>query len=510
MIQANGFTPWFGVVENVNDPLKCGRYQVRVFGYNPESKGLLPTANLRWFSAGVSNSAGSSSVGHSPTGYMVGSFVFGYFIDPDLQEGIIVMSLTGMPGGLNDVCEAATGEGGAYVASLKGNVVKNVPDARGETWSEPESAYAAQYPNNQVFQSQSGHVVEYDDTPGAERITVYHRSGTFKEIHPDGKQVTKTVGESFDIHLGGHNIFVNGSLNLVASGDYRISVGGEYYVKAKNVVFDTEVVDIYGVSNANDHISGGVSGGFHIHPETNHETTLSPVGYTPEFAPTPKNAFSFEYEETPYTPEIVEYALNSGFITPEEAETVMTEEPVVEDKAEEPAPVEVKPVISECGLAIVNGKVDYTAQLSPNFNLRSLSLGAVVSQYAIKAQGGLTEQDIICNLKNLAENVLEPIKAKYPNMMVTSAFRAGSGTSQHLKGEAVDIQFRGASKAFYFEVAKWIKDNLPYDQFLLEYKSTGTRMPWIHVSLTRKRSQRGQVMTFFNHKKYANGLVQVA
>ncbi|MNP35110.1 Peptidase M15 [compost metagenome] len=167
-------------------------------------------------------------------------------------------------------------------------------------------------------------------------------------------------------------------------------------------------------------------------------------------------------------------------------------------------------MIGECGLAIVNGKVDYTVMLSPNFSLRSVSLGAVVSQYPIKAQGGISAEDIVCNLKNLAENVLEPLKAKYPQMIVTSGFRTGSGTSQHLKGEAVDIQIKNASKSFYMEVAKWIKDNLPYDQFLFEQKSFGTRMPWLHISLTRGRQQRGQVLTFFNNKKYANGLVLVS
>lgn len=509
MIDTNNFTPWFGVVENVNDPLKNGRYQVRVFGYNSTSKGMLPTENLKWFHSAVSNSGGSQSVGQSPTGYILNSFVFGYYIDPELQEGIILGAIAAMPGGVNDVSEVATGEGGQYLETVRKNAVTGIPDARGETWSEPPTAYAVVYPNNLVYQSQSGHIIEYDDTPGAERVMIFHRSGSFEEFHPDGKRVSKSIGNSFDIHLGGHNIFVSGSLNLVATGDYRVSVGGEYYVKAKNIVMDTAVMDVYGISNANDHISGNVSGGTHIHPETQKETTLPPIGYTPEFSPSPKNAFSFEYEDVPFTPPVVEYAVSQGFITPDEAAD-LNKDPIVESIEDTPAPVEVKPVISDCGLAVVDGKVDYTAQLSPSFNLRSLSLGAVVSQYPIKAQGGLTEEQIICNLKNIAENVLEPLKAKYSNMMVTSGFRTGSGTSQHLKGQAVDIQFRNASKSFYMEAAKWIKDNLPYDQFLFEQKSYGTRMPWLHISLTRDRKQRSQVLTFFNNKKYANGLVLVS
>lgn len=509
MIDTNNFTPWFGSVESVDDPMKNGRYQVRVFGYNTANRGMLPTANLRWFSSIVSNSAGSQSVGQSPTGYKVNSFVFGYYIDPEMQEGVILGAIASMPGGVNDVCEAATGEGGTYLDELRKNAVKGVPDARGDTWDEPTTAYAVVYPYNQVYQSESGHIIEYDDTPGAERVMIFHRSGSFEEFHPDGKRVSKAVGDSFDIHLGGHNIYVKGNLNLVASGDYRVSIGGEMYVKASKVIFDTEEVDIYGVSKANDHLSGGVSGGFHVHPETNESETLPPTGYSLAFTPTAKNNFSFEYEEIEYTPAIINMALSNGFITPEEAEG-LKEPPIVESIADEPPPAVVKAVVSECGLAIVDGKVDYSTMLSPNFSLRQLSLGAVVSQYAIKAQNGLSAEDIVCNLKNIAENVLEPLKAKYPNMIVTSGFRTGSGKSQHLKGEAVDIQFTNASKGFYFEVAKWAKDNLPYDQFLLEYKSTGTRMPWLHFSLTRGRTQRGQIMTFYNHSKHANGLVQIA
>lgn len=509
MINADQMTPFFGVVENIYDPMKAGRYQVRVYGYNSDNKGILPTENLKWFVLGVNNSAAMSGVGDSPTGLLEGSFVLGHYIDADKQEGIITASFNGLNG---DVSPIATGEGGAYVEALRKNVVTGIPDARGETWSEPASRYATQYPHNRVYQSKSGHVVEYDDTPGAERITVFHKSGTFEEIHPDGKKVEKHVAESFSIHLGGHNIFVNGNLNLVASGDYRVSVGGEYYVKAKNVVIDTAVMDVYGISNANDHVSSNVSGAYHIHGGVmpGPSTTAPPIGASTAFSPSPANMFAMTLEDTGFTPDVIEFALREGFLSPQDVEIIQTSEPVVDSIDETPA-TEVKPVITECGLAVGDdGKVDYNVSLSPNVTLRSVTIGAVVSQYTVVSQAGLTKQDIICNLKNVAENVIEPIKAKYPNMMVTSAFRHGSGRSQHERGEAIDIQFKGVTKAFYYEAAQWIKANVPHDQLLLEFKNFGTGMPWIHVSLTRNKKQRYQVMTFFNHKKHADGLVKLA
>ena len=73
-----------------------------------------------------------------------------------------------------------------------------------------------------------------------------------------------------------------------------------------------------------------------------------------------------------------------------------------------------------------------------------------------------------------------------------------------MKGQAADLQFNGASKSQYFEIAQWIRDTLPFDQLLLEYKTTGTRNPWIHVSYTRDGC-RQTFGTFMNHKYAQNG-----
>ena len=46
---------------------------------------------------------------------------------------------------------------------------------------EPEPYYAAIYPYNNVYESESGHALEFDDTKDAERVHVYHRSGSYIE-----------------------------------------------------------------------------------------------------------------------------------------------------------------------------------------------------------------------------------------------------------------------------------------------------------------------------------------
>ena len=58
------------------------------------------------------------------------------------------------------------------------------------TWSEidPATINKAKYPYNHVHQSESGHLIEVDDTPGFERLHRYHRTGTFEEIGSLGQR----------------------------------------------------------------------------------------------------------------------------------------------------------------------------------------------------------------------------------------------------------------------------------------------------------------------------------
>jgi hypothetical protein len=120
----------------------------------------------------------------------------------------------------------------------------------------------------------------------------------------------------------------------------------------------------------------------------------------------------------------------------------------------------------------------------------------------IAPQNGMTVQDVCDNLKALITNVWVPLKEQFPDAFITCSFRkggVGSPTSQHPRGMAMDIQYSKASKADYYTRALWIRDNISYDQFLLEYKTTGTKNPWHHLSFNRA-GNRAQVCTFMNDK----------
>ena len=84
------------------------------------------------------------------------------------------------------------------------------------------------YPYNHVFESESGHITEVDDSPGAERMFRQHMAGTFEEIHPDGSVVTKIVGDNYEIVIGTENIVIKGSQNITVEGSVRELIKGDY------------------------------------------------------------------------------------------------------------------------------------------------------------------------------------------------------------------------------------------------------------------------------------------
>ena len=134
------------------------------------------------------------------------------------------------------------------------------PDLTGEYtgfWNQPTSRYAAVYPYNHVYESESGHMKEFDDTPGAERIHEYHRAGTFYEIDPEGTKVDYVKGDNYNIrvhddylYVKGHVVWTGDNDMLIASNEkmglsskwrLSISAGGDVEIYSKrNLNFRAE------------------------------------------------------------------------------------------------------------------------------------------------------------------------------------------------------------------------------------------------------------------------------
>ena len=98
---------------------------------------------------------------------------------------------------------------------------------------------ASEYTKNQVREFVSGHVTEFDDTPGRNRILIKHSSGTGIDMLPDGSIIINSTRNTIRISAGDEKVIIegdgdiqyNGNLNLSVKGDYTLKVGGDYNVE---------------------------------------------------------------------------------------------------------------------------------------------------------------------------------------------------------------------------------------------------------------------------------------
>ena len=101
------------------------------------------------------------------------------------------------------------------------------------------------------------------------------------------------------------------------------------------------------------------------------------------------------------------------------------------------------------------------------------------------------------NIKTLCEKVLEPIRAKFGPINISSGYRSsdlnhfigGSLNSDHCKGRAADIDMDGhGGEVTNKMIFDYIKDNLEMDQLINEFNYS-----WVHVGY-RKGANRRQVL----------------
>lgn len=152
-------------------------------------------------------------------------------------------------------------------------------------------------------------------------------------------------------------------------------------------------------------------------------------------------------------------------------------------------------------------------QLTEHFALEEFTTSSTAKARGI--DNSVSNQRIVENLRNLCEQVLEPLRS-YANQPITisSGYRCkalnkvvgGTRNSQHMTGEAADIHiplydFKDSegSRLTDIELARdwmqWLTDNTDFDQLILE--TVNRKIFWIHVSCKRDRSlNRHQVIRF--------------
>lgn len=133
-------------------------------------------------------------------------------------------------------------------------------------------------------------------------------------------------------------------------------------------------------------------------------------------------------------------------------------------------------------------------QLSPNFSLNEMLKSQTASRLKITEQFN-PPPEVIENLRLLCEHILEPLRKECGPITINSGYRSpktnrsvgGAPTSQHLLGQAADIECVSFKNKLLFVSIQ--KLHLPFDQLIWEY-GTKTEPEWVHVSFgPRNRRQ---------------------
>jgi hypothetical protein len=132
-------------------------------------------------------------------------------------------------------------------------------------------------------------------------------------------------------------------------------------------------------------------------------------------------------------------------------------------------------------------------KLSPNFTLQEFTKSQTALRMGID---NTPEEDHMVAAQSLFLMVVQPVRDHFGPTVINSGYRGpklneavgGSSKSQHCKGEAVDIEVPGVPNA---TVAEWIKDNLDFDQLILEFYTPGIPdSGWVHVSYKHNENRK--------------------
>jgi zinc D-Ala-D-Ala carboxypeptidase len=142
---------------------------------------------------------------------------------------------------------------------------------------------------------------------------------------------------------------------------------------------------------------------------------------------------------------------------------------------------------------------------------KNLSLGEFTNSQTAKRRGidNTPTGEHLEAAKLLAENIFQPIREHFTKpIFISSGYRSsalneaigGSPTSQHSKGEAIDIDMDHRGGPENEDVFYYIRENLPFDQLIWEF-GNDKRPDWVHVSYNSNGKQRGQILVAKRNSK---------
>lgn len=136
-------------------------------------------------------------------------------------------------------------------------------------------------------------------------------------------------------------------------------------------------------------------------------------------------------------------------------------------------------------------------KLSKNFALSEITHSNTAKRLGIENEPTETH---LQNMQHLVDNLLQPLRDAIGPIRVSSGYRnpelnraiGGSRSSQHCKGEALDLQFWQMGEMNNKVIYDWIlQSGLEFDQMINEFD-----FAWVHISL-KKKSNRKQILEAF-------------
>jgi len=139
-------------------------------------------------------------------------------------------------------------------------------------------------------------------------------------------------------------------------------------------------------------------------------------------------------------------------------------------------------------------------RLSKNFVLSEITRSNTATRLGISNE---PTKEHLENMQRLISNLIQPMRDSIGPIRISSGYRnpslnraiGGSRSSQHCKGEALDIQFWQMGKMMNILIYEWILDSgLEFDQMINEFD-----FAWIHISL-KEKNNRKQVLEAYRNK----------
>lgn len=261
-LQVNGF--YRGVVENNQDPLKQARCQIRILGIHSPDLVDMSTDKLPWAEQASSLFCGfNQGIGMSSIPIQ-GTWVWVFFEKGEITKPIYFASVVGgryeakpeekygfrdqdlyndqktyrYP--REDRVEISDTDINrlARVDLLESTIHKVINEAprtnEDKSWVkiiEPSSTNTySNYTYNNVIESQSGHTIELDDSPQNERIRIFHSTGSYDEIKPNGDKITKN-NNYYILSQSNLNELIEGAVKKYVGGDYTEHIKGNVKYK---------------------------------------------------------------------------------------------------------------------------------------------------------------------------------------------------------------------------------------------------------------------------------------